>query len=534
MREETGLAEVRLLEPSAPATFSLGIDTLANMSAAGDAVFVEGRPCTGQIGILGPVELLGDGPVPLGGVKERCLLAALSVHCGEAVSVASLVDALWGDDPPRTATKTLQNYVLRVRRALARAEAATIATLPDGYCLRAAPDATDAGLAERLIAAGRRGMAGGDPAAAARLLGQALDLWRGSALGEFADRPFAAAEAMRLEELREAALEDLFDAELALGHHHEVVGGLEALVTSGPLRERRWGQLMLALYRDGRQAEALDAFGRLRQILAQEMGVDPGAELRRLHQAILQQSPRLVQGPNLPGLMCAGGMAELFKTTVRAVVKLPAGVQPAEVAALADAFLTAYHAVRKAVTALGPGSSAVAVGAGGLGHIGIQCLKAMTAAQVIAVDTSEEALKLALSCGADHAVIADGDQAQQVRDLTSSGADAVFDFVGEDPTIGDSVAMLRPGGTYYLVGYGGTVTLPTIQLVLGEITVAGNLIGTNPDLTDLIALAQRGKVVLRSTGYPLDAANEVIDDLRHGRIRGRVAMTAPIGPTMTA
>ena len=233
---------------------------------------------------------------------------------------------------------------------------------------------------------------------------------------------------------------------------------------------------------------------------------------------------RLHRRPNLPGLMCAGGMAELFKTTARAVVKLPAGLRPAEVAALADAGLTAYHAVRKAVTALGPGSSAVAVGAGGLGHIGIQCLKAMTAAQVIAADTSEEALKLALSCGADHVVIAGGDQAQQIRDLTGSGADAVFNFVGEDPTIGDSVAMLRPGGTYYLVGYGGTVTLPTIQLVLGEITVAGNLIGTNPGLTDLIALAQQGKVVLRSTGYPLDAANEVIDDLRHGRIRGRAIL----------
>ena len=233
---------------------------------------------------------------------------------------------------------------------------------------------------------------------------------------------------------------------------------------------------------------------------------------------------RCVQGPNLPGLMCVGGMAELFKTTARAVVKLPAGVQPAEVAALADAGLTAYHAVRKAVTALGPGTSAVAVGAGGLGHIGIQCLKAMTAAQVIAVDTSEEALKLALSCGADHAVIADGDQAQQVRDLAGSGADAVFDFVGEDPTIGDSVAMLRPGGTYYLVGYGGTVTLPTIQLVLGEITVAGNLIGTNPDLTDLIALAQQGKVVLHSTRYPLEAAHDAIHDLRHGRIHGRAIL----------
>ena len=233
---------------------------------------------------------------------------------------------------------------------------------------------------------------------------------------------------------------------------------------------------------------------------------------------------RCARGPNLPGLMGAGGMAELFKTTARAVVKLPAGTEPAQVAALADAGLTAYHAVRKAVPALGPGSSAVAVGAGGLGHIGIQCLKAVTAAQVIAVDTSEDALKLALSCGADHAVTADGQQAQQVRDLTGTGADAVFNFVGEDTTIGDSVAMLRPGGTYYLVGYGGTVTLPTIQLVLGEITVAGNLIGTNPDLTELVTLASQGKVTLHSASYPLEAANDAIDDLRHGRIRGRAIL----------
>ena len=117
-----------------------------------------------------------------------------------------------------------------------------------------------------------------------------------------------------------------------------------------------------------------------------------------------------------------------------------------------------------------------------------------------------------------------GTQAQQVRELTSSGANAVFDFVGEDPTIDDSIAMLRTGGTYYLVGYGGTVTLPTIQLVLGEITVAGNLIGTNPDLTDLMALTQQGKVVLHSTGYPLEAANDAIHDLRNGRIHGRAIL----------
>ena len=233
---------------------------------------------------------------------------------------------------------------------------------------------------------------------------------------------------------------------------------------------------------------------------------------------------RCTSGPSLPGLMCAGGMAELFKTRARAVVKLAPEAAPAEVAALADAGLTAYHAVRKAVPDLGPGTAAVAVGAGGLGHIGIQCLKAMTPASVIAVDTSEEALKLAGSWGADHEVRADGQQAQQVRDLTGQGADAVFDFVGEDATIGDSVAMLRPGGTYYLVGYGGTVTLPTMAMVLGEITVAANLIGTYADLADLVALADQGKVVLHSSRYPLEAASDAIDDLRRGQIRGRAVL----------
>jgi DNA-binding SARP family transcriptional activator len=250
-----------------------------------------------RIGILGPVELTGDGPVHLGGAMERCLLAVLAVHCGEAVSVAALVDALWGDDPPRTAGKTLQNYVLRLRHAMTGVAGLSIVTQPSGYCLRAPPGMVDAGLAESLIGEGRRELTGGDPAAAARLLRRALDLWRGLALQEFAGRPFAAAEASRLEELREAALEDLFDAELALGRHHEVVAGLEGLVARGPLRERRWEQLMVALYRDGRQAEALDAFRRLRRVLDEDLGVVPGAELRLLHQAILQHSSELAWHP---------------------------------------------------------------------------------------------------------------------------------------------------------------------------------------------------------------------------------------------
>jgi NAD+-dependent secondary alcohol dehydrogenase Adh1 len=238
---------------------------------------------------------------------------------------------------------------------------------------------------------------------------------------------------------------------------------------------------------------------------------------------------RCVRGPSLPGLTCAGGMAELLRTRARAVVKLPPGTEPADVAALADAGVTAYHAVRKAIPGLAAGSFAAAVGIGGLGHIGIQCLKALTPASVIAVDTSEEALKLAADCGADHLVQADGQQAQQVRDLTGSGAEAVFDFVGEDSTISDSIAMLRPGGTYYLVGYGGTVTLPSMQLVLGEITLAANLIGTYSDLAGLVTLAGQGKVVLEASHYPLDAANDAIDDLRYGRVRGRAILTGAGG-----
>ena len=234
---------------------------------------------------------------------------------------------------------------------------------------------------------------------------------------------------------------------------------------------------------------------------------------------------RCVTGPTLPGRMCAGGMAELFKTSARAIVKLGTSAAPVEVAALADAGPAAHHAVKKAIPALGPGSWAVTVGVVGWAH-GIQRLKAQRPRlEVIAEHTDEDALKLATRCGADQVITADGRQQEQVRELTGPrGADVVFDFVGADDTIGASVAMLRSGGTYYLVGYGGTVTLPTMQLVLGEITVAGNLIGTYADLADLVTLAGQGKVTVHSSPYPLDAANDAIDDLRRGRIRGRAVL----------
>ncbi len=241
--------------------------------------------------VLGPIEAVGPGGVvALGGPKERCLLAVLAVHAGTVVAEDRLIDALWAGSPPRTAAKTLQNYVLRLRRRLAGSGLA-IRTRPPGYVVEAT---TDAGLAESLAAEGRRAAEAGEHERATARFDAALALWRGPSLVEFADRDFARAEAARLDELRESVDEDRVGSVLALGRHHEAVATCETLVAAQPLRERRWTQLMLALYRDGRQAEALDAFRRLRAVLVEQLGVEPGPDARRLEAAILAHDPALV------------------------------------------------------------------------------------------------------------------------------------------------------------------------------------------------------------------------------------------------
>jgi NAD+-dependent secondary alcohol dehydrogenase Adh1 len=238
------------------------------------------------------------------------------------------------------------------------------------------------------------------------------------------------------------------------------------------------------------------------------------------------QEMRCVTGLNFPGVTHDGGFAELVKTSARAVLPLDPRVEPAEVAALADGGLSAYHAVRKQLAALEPGSRVVVIGAGGLGHIGIQCLVALTSAEIIAVDRNPEALKLAEQCGANHRVEADGRQVDRVRELTGgSGAEAVLDFVGEDDTIQAALGMLAPGGRYDVVGYGGTLTVPTMQLVLGEIQVTGSLVGTLDDLAALVRLATAGQVSVRTALYPLAAVNDAIADLEQGRVRGRAILT---------
>jgi NAD+-dependent secondary alcohol dehydrogenase Adh1 len=223
-----------------------------------------------------------------------------------------------------------------------------------------------------------------------------------------------------------------------------------------------------------------------------------------------------------PGIDCDGGMAELLKTHARSVVKLASSLQPADVAALADAGLTAYHAVRKAVPLLYPGTQVVTIGAGGLGHIGIQCLLSLTSAEIIVVDRSEAALKLAGELGAHHTVLADGTHRDAVLDLTGGqGAHVVIDFVGEGGTEAEGIQMLRRAGSYFVVGYGGHVDIPTIDIISTEINVIGNLVGTYNDLDELMALAARDKVRLHTRTYPLDAVNEAMDDLESGRLQGR-------------
>jgi len=223
-----------------------------------------------------------------------------------------------------------------------------------------------------------------------------------------------------------------------------------------------------------------------------------------------------------PGISTHGGFAEYLRTGDRAVVKLDPSLQPKEVAALADAGLTAYHAVKKAASLLYPGTSAVVIGAGGLGHIGVQCLRALTPAEIIVVDRSKDALRLALSSGADHAVLADGGQVDDVLQLTGgAGAEAVIDFLGEGTAIEDGVAMLRRAGSYFVIGYGGIVNVPAIDIISTEINFVGNLVGTYNDLAELMTLAAQGKVQLHTRTYPLSAINEAMTDLAAGRLQGR-------------
>ncbi|QNG35246.1 NAD(P)-dependent alcohol dehydrogenase [Geodermatophilaceae bacterium NBWT11] len=226
-----------------------------------------------------------------------------------------------------------------------------------------------------------------------------------------------------------------------------------------------------------------------------------------------------------PGIDSDGGYAEYLKTTARSCVKIDDSLEPADVAALADAGLTAYHAVAKAARRLHPGDRLVMIGSGGLGHIGIQVAKALTPAELIVIDRNPDALKLAESIGADHGVLADGTQVEQVLALTGgNGAEVVVDFVGENGSTKEGIAMTRRGGDYSIVGYGENIDVPTIDLVSTEVNVIGNLVGSYNDLVELMALAAAGRVTLHTQKYALDDFQTAVDDLDGGRVRGRAIL----------
>jgi DNA-binding SARP family transcriptional activator len=241
-----------------------------------------------ELGVLGPVRAVRDGrEFELGGPKPRAVLALLLVDAGRVVPAEYLAEVLWRGAPPPGAAKTLRSYVSRLR-SLLDPEAALVAQ-GGGYAIRVQPDQVDAARFERLVVAGREALGRGEAAAAADGFGEALALWRGRALADVAEVEPLALEAARLEELRLVAVEGRAEADIERGLAAEVTGELERLVAEYPVRERLWRLLVLALYRAERQADALAAYRRARQLLAEELGIEPGEELRALEEAVLRQ-----------------------------------------------------------------------------------------------------------------------------------------------------------------------------------------------------------------------------------------------------
>src|SRR5256714_10426736 len=247
-------------------------------------------------GILGPLEVRrGRGVVPVPGGNQRKLLLALVLEPNRSVSRDQLIDALWGERPPARAKNALQVHVSALRDLLEAGadRGAVIATTPTGYQLNAPEETIDSRRFERLAAEGRAALFAGDAERAGRLLAEAEGLWRGPALVDVAYAEFAAHEAARLEELRLNTFEDLADAELALGGHDQLIPRLQAFVAAQPLRERARAQLMLALYRDGRQSDALAEYRAIRGTLVEQIGIEPGPALQALERAILVQDESL-------------------------------------------------------------------------------------------------------------------------------------------------------------------------------------------------------------------------------------------------
>jgi NAD+-dependent secondary alcohol dehydrogenase Adh1 len=224
------------------------------------------------------------------------------------------------------------------------------------------------------------------------------------------------------------------------------------------------------------------------------------------------------------GIQKDGGFAELVKARERNLIRLPEGMDPNAAAPFADAGLTAYHAAKRAVREVEPDGTVVVIGVGGLGHVGIQALRALSPVRIVAVDISDTGRRLAGELGVDEVIDGADASVERVRELTAgAGADAVLDFVAEEDVPGQAIAMLRPGGSYLVIGYGGTLQVPTMEF-LSEKRVIGNIGGTSAEMIELLSLAGRGRIRLETTDYPLDRINQAIADLRDLRVRGRAVL----------
>jgi DNA-binding SARP family transcriptional activator len=269
--------------------------------------------------LLGSLEVSDRGePVAVGGGKRRALLGVLLLHPNEVVSAERLIDELWGERPPATSAKSVQVYVSQLRRELGSRNGELLVTRSNGYLLRVGGEDLDVQRFERALAEGERALAAGEVRRASDTLGGALALWRGAPLSDFAYEPFAQQEIARLEELRAVAVEERIEAELALGRHAQVVGDLEALVRAHPLRERIRGLLMVALYRCGRQAEALETYREGARRLRDELGLEPGVELRELEAKVLEHHPDIAPPGRPRSVPDAGKASEAPATAPRA------------------------------------------------------------------------------------------------------------------------------------------------------------------------------------------------------------------------
>ena len=253
--------------------------------------------------LLGPFEVHdGDDAMPIGAFRQRAVLALLAIYAGQVLSSDRIIDEIWAGSPPPSALKTLHAYISRLRRALHtsadnEATRGVLLSRNPGYVLTVDDSQIDAVRFERMVAEASSALGSGRPHAAADGIREAMSLWRGTALADFAYEPFAAPESQRLMERRIEAVELRIDADLALARHTSLVAELEALVAEYPMRERLWAQLMTALYRCGRQADALAAYGRVRHALIEELGIEPGPELRLLERQVLEQSSQLAWQP---------------------------------------------------------------------------------------------------------------------------------------------------------------------------------------------------------------------------------------------